>query len=475
VAKAQLAENGPVRGTMVIRPWAYGIWELLQRGLDDRIKASGARNAYFPLLIPESYLRREAEHVEGFSPELAVVTVGGGKELAEPAVVRPTSETIINASLARWISSYRDLPLKVNQWANVVRWELRPRLFLRTSEFLWQEGHTAHATRREAHEYALEILEHAYAATMEQDLAIPVWRGRKTEREKFAGAVVSWSCEGLMRDGKALQMGTSHELGQNFAHAFDITYTDEHGELQRPWQTSWGASTRLLGATIMVHGDDDGLRLPPRVAPTQVVVLVARAGEGVIEGRRAWWRISCTRACAPSSTRTPTSRSAGGSSTGSCAACRSGWSSARATLSRRRCRSPCARAVRRGPTRSTSLREPCEESSRPSTPSCCGRPLRCATGSRARCGRSRKQPSKRGRARHGCRGPSWEPRESGACWRMESRSAASCARTGRPWTIRTPAASRRSSRARTDHSHCRSTVVLHVATMSLDGVIGASR
>src|SRR5215213_2048133 len=283
VAKAQLAENGPVRGTMVIRPWAYGIWELIQRGLDERIKASGARNAYFPLLIPESYLRREAEHVEGFSPELAVVTVGGGKELAEPAVVRPTSETIINASLARWISSYRDLPLKVNQWANVVRWELRPRLFLRTSEFLWQEGHTAHATRREAHEYALEILEHAYAATMEQDLAIPVWRGRKTEREKFAGAVVSWSCEGLMRDGKALQMGTSHELGQNFAHAFDIAYTDERGMLQRPWQTSWGASTRLLGATIMVHGDDHGLRLPPRVAPVQVVVLVARAGEGVIE------------------------------------------------------------------------------------------------------------------------------------------------------------------------------------------------
>jgi prolyl-tRNA synthetase len=283
VAKAQLAENGPVRGTMVIRPWAYGIWELLQRALDDRIKASGARNAYFPLLIPESYLRREAEHVEGFSPELAVVTVGGGKELAEPAVVRPTSETIINSSLARWISSYRDLPLKVNQWANVVRWELRPRLFLRTSEFLWQEGHTAHATREEAHRYALEILEDAYAATMEQDLAIPVWRGRKTNREKFAGAEVSWSCEGLMRDGKALQMGTSHELGQNFARAFDIAYTDERGELQRPWQTSWGASTRLLGATIMVHGDDHGLRLPPRVAPTQVVVLVARAGEGVAE------------------------------------------------------------------------------------------------------------------------------------------------------------------------------------------------
>ena len=283
VAKAQLAENGPVRGTMVIRPWAYGIWERLQRALDDRIQASGARNAYFPLLIPESYLRREAEHVEGFSPELAVVTIGGGKELAEPAVVRPTSETIINSSLARWISSYRDLPLKVNQWANVVRWELRPRLFLRTSEFLWQEGHTAHSTEGEAHEYALDILEHAYAATMEQDLAIPVWRGRKTDRERFAGAVVSWSCEGLMRDGKALQMGTSHELGQNFAHAFDIAYTDERGRRQRPWQTSWGASTRLLGATIMVHGDDQGLRLPPRVAPTQVVVLLARAGEGVAE------------------------------------------------------------------------------------------------------------------------------------------------------------------------------------------------
>jgi prolyl-tRNA synthetase len=235
------------------------------------------------MLIPESYLRREADHVEGFSPELAVVTIGGGKELAEPAVVRPTSETIINSYFARWISSYRDLPLKINQWANVVRWELRPRLFLRTSEFLWQEGHTAHAGAAEAHAYALEILERAYAAAMEQDLAIPVWRGRKTDREKFAGAEVSWSCEGLMRDGKALQMGTSHELGQNFADAFEIQYSDEHGELQRPFQTSWGVSTRLLGATIMVHGDDDGLRLPPRVAPTQAVVLVARAGEGVVE------------------------------------------------------------------------------------------------------------------------------------------------------------------------------------------------
>jgi prolyl-tRNA synthetase len=283
VSKAQLAEHGPVRGTMVIRPWAFGIWERLQRAMDDRIKATGALNAYFPLLIPESYLRREADHVEGFSPELAVVTHGGGKELEEPAVVRPTSETIINSFFSRWISSYRDLPLLLNQWGNVLRWELRPRLFLRTSEFLWQEGHTAHATHAEARAYALRILEDAYAETMEDELAIPVYRGRKTDREKFAGADVSWSCEGVMRDGKALQMATSHELGQNFARAFGIQFADRDGSTQHVWQTSWGASTRLLGAVIMVHGDDNGLRVPPRVAPTQVVVLVVRDGEGVNE------------------------------------------------------------------------------------------------------------------------------------------------------------------------------------------------
>jgi prolyl-tRNA synthetase len=283
VAKAQLAENGPVRGTMVIRPWGYAIWERLEAAIDERIKATGARNAYFPLLIPEAFLRREAEHVEGFSPELAVVTHGGGKALEEPAVVRPTSETIINSSFARWISSYRDLPLLVNQWANVVRWELRPRLLLRTTEFLWQEGHTAHATREEAHAYALRILDEVYADAMEGELAIPVFRGRKTEREKFAGAEISWSCEGVMRDGKALQMGTSHELGQNFARAFNIQFSARDGELRHVWQTSWGASTRLLGAMIMVHGDNDGLRVPPRLAPTQVIVLAARAGEGVLE------------------------------------------------------------------------------------------------------------------------------------------------------------------------------------------------
>ena len=283
IAKAQLAENGPVRGTMVIRPWGYAIWERLQTAIDGRIKATGARNAYFPLLIPEAFLRREADHVEGFSPELAVVTHGGGKDLEEPVVVRPTSETIVNSSFARWISSYRDLPLLINQWANVVRWELRPRILLRTSEFLWQEGHTAHVTREDAHAHALRILEEVYTDAMVEELAIPVFRGRKTEREKFAGAEISWSCEGVMRDGKALQMGTSHELGQNFARAFGIQFSDRDGRLRYVWQTSWGASTRLLGAMIMVHGDDQGLRVPPRLAPTQVVVLVARAGEGVVE------------------------------------------------------------------------------------------------------------------------------------------------------------------------------------------------
>jgi prolyl-tRNA synthetase len=287
IAKSQLAENGPVRGTMVIRPWGYAIWERLQAAIDERIKATGARNAYFPLLIPEAFMRREAEHVEGFSPELAVVTHGGGKELEEPVVIRPTSETVVNSSFARWISSYRDLPLLINQWANVVRWELRTRLFIRSSEFLWQEGHTAHAAREDAHAYALRILDEVYADAMVRELAIPVYRGRKTERERFAGADVSWSCEGVMRDGKALQMGTSHELGQNFARAFGIEFSDRSGQLRHVWQTSWGVSTRLLGAMIMVHGDDQGLRVPPRLAPIQVVVVVARAGEGVIEAATA--------------------------------------------------------------------------------------------------------------------------------------------------------------------------------------------
>ncbi|MHB8670032.1 MAG: proline--tRNA ligase [Acidimicrobiales bacterium] len=285
VAKAELADNGPVRGTMVIRPYGYAIWERVQRELDDRIKAAGARNAYFPLFIPESYLRREAEHVEGFSPELAVVTHGGGKVLEEPVVVRPTSETIINSYFAKWVQSYRDLPLLVNQWANVVRWELRPRIFLRTTEFLWQEGHTCHVSEEEARSYALRILDQVYREMMTEVVGIPVLAGLKTRRETFAGADASWTCEGMMGDGKALQMGTSHLLGQNFSRVFGTQFLTETGESEYVWQTSWGASTRLLGALIMGHGDDAGLRIPPRLAPIQAVVVVVRADEGV--GERA--------------------------------------------------------------------------------------------------------------------------------------------------------------------------------------------
>ncbi|HXQ18027.1 MAG TPA: proline--tRNA ligase [Acidimicrobiales bacterium] len=281
VAGAEMAENGPVRGTMVIRPWGYAIWERVQAALDARIKATGAENAYFPLFIPESFLHREAEHVEGFSPELAVVTHGGGKALEEPVVVRPTSETVVNSFFAKWIQSHRDLPLLINQWANVVRWELRPRLFLRTTEFLWQEGHTAHASEAEARAYSLRIMRDVYVATMVDVMAIPVLVGRKTERERFAGAIRTWTAEAMMGDGKALQMGTSHELGQNFARAFDISYSGPDGTQELPWQTSWGVSSRLIGALIMVHGDDFGLRLPPALAPQEVVVMAVRDDEGV--------------------------------------------------------------------------------------------------------------------------------------------------------------------------------------------------
>jgi prolyl-tRNA synthetase len=276
IAKAELADNGPVRGTMVIRPYGYAIWELLQADMDRRIKAAGAANAYFPLLIPESYLQREAEHVEGFSPELAVVTHAGGKELEEPIVVRPTSETVVGEYMAKWIQSYRDLPLLLNQWANVVRWELRPRLFLRTTEFLWQEGHTAHATAEDARSYATRILYDVYRTVMVDVLAIPVVTGRKTRRERFAGAINTMTLEAMTGDGKALQMGTSHELGQNFARAFDIGYLSTDGQRELAWTTSWGSTTRMVGGVIMVHGDEAGLRVPPMVAPTQVVVLAVR-------------------------------------------------------------------------------------------------------------------------------------------------------------------------------------------------------
>ncbi len=276
IAKAELADNGPVRGTMVIRPYGYGIWERIQAELDQRIKAAGAKNAYFPLFIPESYLTREAEHVEGFSPELAVVTHAGGSELAEPIVVRPTSETVIGEYMAKWVQSYRDLPLLLNQWANVVRWELRPRLFLRTSEFLWQEGHTAHATRADATAYAQRIHLEVYRDFLLNVLAVPTYVGIKPPSERFAGAINTLTCEGMMRDGKALQMATSHELGQNFAKAFEMYFQSDQGQQELCWTTSWGASTRLVGGLIMAHGDDQGLIVPPRVAPIQVVILAIK-------------------------------------------------------------------------------------------------------------------------------------------------------------------------------------------------------
>jgi prolyl-tRNA synthetase len=273
VRRAGLAENSSVRGAMVIKPYGYAIWEAIQRELDDRIKATGHENFYFPLFVPTSVLAQEGELVEGFAPEVAVVTEAGGKKLEEPLAVRPTSEALIWSTYARWVQSYRDLPLLFNQWANVVRWELRPRLFLRTSEFLWQEGHTAHETEDEAVAETLTILHDVYADTIENVLAIPVLRGRKSESERFPGAVDTYTLEALMRDGKALQAATAHYLGQGFARAFDVRYTDRDGSEQYPYATSWGATTRLVGAVVMAHGDDRGLRLPPRVAPQQVVIV----------------------------------------------------------------------------------------------------------------------------------------------------------------------------------------------------------
>ncbi|MER8224856.1 proline--tRNA ligase [Streptomyces sp. NPDC094143] len=282
IAKAELADNGPVRGTMVIRPYGYGLWERMQAEMDSRIKATGTQNAYFPLLIPQSYLTKEADHVEGFAPELAVVTHGGGKELEEPAVVRPTSEMIINASFSKWVQSYRDLPLLINQWANVVRWELRPRLFLRTTEFLWQEGHTAHATYEEARDFAAHIHRQVYEDFMVNVLAMDVVPGRKTAKERFAGAVNTLTLEGMMGDGKALQLATSHELGQNFARAFQTQYLSKDGRQELVWQTSWGSTTRMIGALVMMHGDDHGLRVPPRLAQIQAVVLAIKGDEAVL-------------------------------------------------------------------------------------------------------------------------------------------------------------------------------------------------
>jgi prolyl-tRNA synthetase len=272
VLRAELADYSPVKGSMVIRPNGYGIWERMQRALDDKIKATGHVNAYFPLFIPESFMKREAQHVEGFAPELAVVTHGGGKKLEEPLVVRPTSETIIYHMLAKWVQSYRDLPVLMNQWANVVRWEMRTRLFLRTLEFLWQEGHTAHATHDEAEAEALVIVG-LYRDFMENWMAMPVITGLKSESEKFAGALRTYGLEAMMQDNKALQAGTSHNLGQNFAKAFDLKFQSESGEIEHAWNTSWGVSTRMIGGLIMTHGDDNGLVTPPRLAPIEVVIV----------------------------------------------------------------------------------------------------------------------------------------------------------------------------------------------------------
>ena len=272
VKRAGMAEHGMAKGTMVIKPHGFAVWEMIQRALDDRIKATGHENVYFPLFIPETLLRKEAEHVEGFSPELAVVTHGGGEKLEEPLVVRPTSETTVWSTYGKWIQSYRDLPLLYNQWCNIVRWEMRTRLFLRTSEFLWQEGHTAHAGADEAWEEVLRMLD-VYRQVAEDVLAIPVLGGRKTDAERFAGAVTTTTIEGLMRDGKALQCGTSHFLGQNFSKAYDVQFLNRDGELEYAWGTSWGLSTRMVGAAIMAHGDDRGLRLPPAVAPVQAIVI----------------------------------------------------------------------------------------------------------------------------------------------------------------------------------------------------------
>jgi len=272
VAAGQLAENSPVRGCMVIKPHGYALWENIQAPLDRMFKDTGHENAYFPLLIPKSFLDKEAEHVEGFAPELAIVTHGGGKELEEPLVIRPTSETVIGHTYSKWVQSHRDLPILINQWANVMRWELRPRLFLRTTEFLWQEGHTVHATAEEAEAETLQMLD--IYETMARDwLAIPVLKGKKSRLETFPGALRTYTIEGIMQDGKALQMGTSHNLGQNFAKAFDIQFQDVDGERKHAHTTSWGVSTRLVGAIVMAHGDDKGLVLPPRIAPIQVVLV----------------------------------------------------------------------------------------------------------------------------------------------------------------------------------------------------------
>ncbi len=283
IAEADLAEHSVVRGCMVIKPYGYAIWEKIVSIVDSMLKEMGVKNAYFPMFIPQSFLEREKKHVKGFSPELAVVTHGGGNKLSEPLVVRPTSETIIYDSFSKWINSYRDLPLIINQWANVVRWEMRPRLFLRTTEFLWQEGHTAHASLQEADQYSLKILNEVYKKFVEEYLSMPVYTGQKSEGEKFAGALRTYCIEALMQDGRSLQAGTSHNLSDNFSKSFNVAFLDEDGLRKNVFQTSWGVSTRLIGGLIMIHSDDKGLVLPPKIAPIQVVIIPIRPNQAILD------------------------------------------------------------------------------------------------------------------------------------------------------------------------------------------------
>jgi prolyl-tRNA synthetase len=292
IAQAELADYSPVKGCMVIRPYGYAIWENIRDALDRMIKETGHENAYFPLFIPESFLAKESEHVEGFAPQCAVVTHGGGKRLEENLYIRPTSETIIYTMYAKWVQSWRDLPILINQWANVVRWEMRTRLFLRTTEFLWQEGHTAHASYEEAEEETMQML-YVYKRLSEKYMAIPVIEGRKSESEKFAGAHTTYTIEAMMQDRKALQAGTSHNLGQNFSKAFDLTFQSKDGKIEYAWNTSWGVSTRLVGGLIMAHGDDRGIVVPPRIAPIQIVIIpiwkTAEEQEKVVKASEALW------------------------------------------------------------------------------------------------------------------------------------------------------------------------------------------
>ena len=317
IAGAEMADNGPARGTMVIRPWGYGIWELMQAELDRRIKDAGAENAYFPLFIPESFLKLEAEHVEGFAPELAVVTHGGGKELEEPLVVRPTSETVINHFFSKWVQSHRDLPLLINQWANVVRWELRPRLFLRTSEFLWQEGHTAHATEEDARTYALRILTDVYLSTMVDVLSIPVLTGHKTARERFAGANRTWTCEGMMGDGKALQMGTSHELGQNFSRVFDITFSNAGEASSTCGRPRGGSPPGSSARSSWAMATTSASASPRRWRPYRWWSSSSRTRPRSERPPTRWSPSSEQPATGSDSTTAPTPASAAGASTGS--------------------------------------------------------------------------------------------------------------------------------------------------------------